>query len=151
MVCAFNVILISFELKNTYVGIMPFLYPIYLWICVHIFCTNKYLLVACRATSASSSKYGLTSPIFNFITFPGKIAGNCFNVLFLNESSCFYQFVNYVFLCYHEQKLWKIPNIHVYSGVDPGFVVRVSVSRRGVWGPRTQRVQGRALMRGPGG
>jgi hypothetical protein len=90
------VILISFELKNTYVGIMPFLYPIYLWICVHIFCTNKYLLVACRATSASSSKYGLTSPIFYFITFPGKIAGNCFNVLFLNESSCFYQFVNYV-------------------------------------------------------
>jgi hypothetical protein len=25
-----------------------------------------------------------------------------------NESSCFYQFVNYVFLFYHEQKLWKI-------------------------------------------
>ena len=76
----------------------------------YIFRTNKYLRIACRAASASSSKYGLTSSIFNFITFPG----NCFNVLFLNESSCFYQFVNYFFLCYHEQKLWKIPNIHVY-------------------------------------
>jgi hypothetical protein len=33
--------LISFELKNTYVGSMPFLYPyIYMWICVHISILN---------------------------------------------------------------------------------------------------------------
>ena len=41
----------------------------------YIFRTNKYLLVACRDASASSSKYGLTSSIFNFITFPGSLMG----------------------------------------------------------------------------
>jgi hypothetical protein len=41
----------------------------------YIFRTNKYLLVACRAASASSSKYGLTSSIFYFITFPGSLLG----------------------------------------------------------------------------
>jgi hypothetical protein len=37
------------------------------------------------------------------------------------------------------------------TGADPGFVVRVGVSMRGVWGPRPQRGQGRALVGGPGG
>jgi hypothetical protein len=39
------------------------------------------------------------------------------------------------------------------SGADPGFVVRGGVSRRGVWGPLLgpQRVEGRALVGGPGG
>ena len=39
----------------------------------------------------------------------------------------------------------KAITIAPLSGADPGFVVRVGVSRRGVWGPRPQRVQGRAL------
>ena len=39
----------------------------------YIFHTNKYLLVGCRAASASSSKYGMTSSIFYFITFPGSL------------------------------------------------------------------------------
>ena len=79
----------------------------------YIFRTNKYLLVACRAASASSSKYGLTSSIFNFITF----SGNCFNVLFLNESSCFYQFINYVFLFYHiaRNDRW-FAHLHIQNG-----------------------------------
>jgi hypothetical protein len=38
----------------------------------------------------------------------------------------------------------------ILSGADPGFVVRGGVGRRGVWGPRPQRVQGRALVGGPG-
>ena len=43
-----------------------------------------------------------------------------------------------------------------FSGAGPGFVVRGGgggggVSMRGVCGPRPQRVQGRALVGGPGG
>ena len=44
-------------------------------------------------------------------------------------------------------------DIYIYiSGADPGFVVRGGVSRRGVWGPLLdpQRVEGRALVGGPG-
>ena len=37
-----------------------------------------------------------------------------------------------------------------FTGADPGFVVRGDVSRRGIWGPRPQRVQGRTLVGGPG-
>jgi hypothetical protein len=42
--------LISFELKNTYVGIMSFLYHIYLWICVHISILNRkqYYVITLR-------------------------------------------------------------------------------------------------------
>ena len=45
------------------------------------------------------------------------------------------------------------PYYILYSGADPGFVVRGGVSGRGVWGPLLgpQRVEGRALVRGPGG
>ena len=51
---------------------------------------------------------------------------------------------------YEHVQHWKRTASVVLSGADPGFVVRGGVSRRGVWGPRPQWVQGRALVGGPG-
>jgi hypothetical protein len=53
---------------------------------------------------------------------------------------CYFKSINF-------QIMRVIHKICTNSGVDPGFVV----GGGGVWGPRPQRVQGRALVGGPGG
>jgi hypothetical protein len=78
----------------------------------YIFRTNKYLLVACRAASASSSKYGLTLSIFNFITFPGSLLG------IVSMSS----FSILVSLPTNKQTNYELKNIYTHSRDEYFFI-----------------------------